>query len=230
MRFVLLALVLNLLTNVQSATADHAVDAWAIASPSVVSVLPTWPGYEQPGLGAPPGTAPEGSGVAIVKDGWILTAAHVVARATAVQVRDHEGSVMDAEVLAIDGAADLALLGVSAPIPPIQLSAMRPIPGSHACVIGNAFGLGLSITCGIVSADSRSGIGFNPIEDFVQTDAAANPGSSGGALVNEDGELIGLMSAIFTMQSDANAGVNFAASVDLIEARVERMRARNGLN
>ena len=221
---------LLMLMNPVIAHADHAADAWAKASPSIVSVLPTWPGYEKPGLGAPPGTAPEGSGVAVLAEGLILTAAHVVSKATSVQVRDHENTVADAEVLAIDGASDLALLRVALPVPPISVAATRPAPGSHACVIANAFGLGLSISCGIVSADRRTGIGFNPIEDFIQTDAAANPGSSGGALVNEAGELIGLVSAIFTMQSDANAGVNFAASTDLIDARIEWMRARFGLN
>ena len=211
------------------AAAEHAETAWNTASPSVVSVLPTWPGYEKPGLGAPPGTAPEGSGVAVIEQGLILTAAHVVIKATSVQVRDEGGAVHDAEVIGIDGAADLALLRISAAVPPIVLAPERPVPGSHACIIANAFGLGTSITCGVVSAERRSGIGFNPLEDFIQTDAAANPGSSGGALVNENGELTGLVSAIFTMESDANAGVNFAASADLIRERLPRMMERAGL-
>ena len=84
-----------------------------------------------------------------------------------------------------------------------------------ACAIGNAFGLGLSLTCGLVSAVHRTGTGFNPVEDFVQTDAAVNPGSSGGALVNKSGRLIGVLSAIFTKSADANIGVNFAVSTAL---------------
>lgn len=184
MRIATVLVLLTWLVSPGLASADHAETAWSTASPSVVSVLPTWPGYERPGLGAPPGTAPEGSGVAILEDGLILTAAHVVAKATSVEVRDRRDNVMTAEVLAIDGPADLALLRVDAPIPPIGVAAARPAPGQHACLIANAFGLGLSVTCGIVSSDRRSGIGFNPIEDFIQTDAAANPGSSGGALVN----------------------------------------------
>lgn len=212
------------------AAADHAETAWQNAAPSVVSVLPTWPGYDKPGFGAPTGTAPEGTGVVIEKPGLILTAAHVVASATSVQIRDIDGAVHDAETLAIDGAADLALLRVNAKLPTVTFAKARPAPGSHVCIIANAFGLDLSISCGIVSAERRSGIGFNPLEDFIQTDAAANPGSSGGALVNEAGELVGLVSAIFTMESDANAGVNFAASVDLIGERLPRMMMRAGIS
>ena len=74
----------------------------------------------------------------------------------------------------------------------------------------------MNITCGIVSSNRKSSIGFNSKEDFIQIDAAANPGSSGGAVVNENGELIGIMSGIFTKQSDANVGVNFAISSELL--------------
>ncbi len=91
-----------------------------------------------------------------------------------------------------------------------------PKVGSEACLISNAFGLNLSITCGIVSALGRENIGFNETEDFIQTDAAANPGSSGGALINAKGSLIGMMSGIFTKNTDTNAGVNFAISLNLI--------------
>lgn len=192
---------------------------------SVVAVEPTWPGYQRPGFGAPPGTAPEGSGVVVREPGLIVTAAHVVAKARTVTVRDHSGSTHTAEMVALDPAADLALLRVAAPLPPIEIAPERPATGAHACVIANAFGLDLSITCGVVSANRRSGIGFNPIEDFIQTDAAANPGASGGALVDEEGRLLGLISAIFTKESDANAGVNFAVSAALLSVRIDRMLA-----
>jgi S1-C subfamily serine protease len=79
----------------------------------------------------------------------------------------------------------------------------------------------------VVSAVRRTGIGFNPLEDFVQTDAAVNPGASGGALLDEEGRLVGLLSAIFTKQSDANIGVNFAVSVPLLE-RVAEDLLRHG--
>ena len=203
--------------------AEHAETAWQVASPSVVTVQPTWPGYQRPGFGAPAGTAPEGTGVAILESGLIVTAAHVVARATDVAVRDHQGNRVEAEVLAVDTASDLALLKIESPTVPIEIAERRPATGAHVCAIANAFGLDLSITCGIVSANARSGIGFNPVEDFIQTDAAVNPGASGGALVDEKGRLVGLLSAIFTKESDANAGVNFAVSTELLLRRVERM-------
>lgn len=206
--------------------ADHAEKAWKLASPAVVSVLPTWPGYNRPGFGAPPGTAPEGTGVAILEPGLIVTAAHVVARATEVVVRDYEGNRVQAKILAVDRESDIALLRVDAPTQSIEIAVARPNTGAHVCAIANAFGLDLSITCGIVSANARSGIGFNPIEDFIQTDAAANPGASGGALIDKEGRLVGMLSAIFTKESDANAGVNFAVSAELLLKRVDKMLAQ----
>ncbi|WP_282605310.1 S1C family serine protease [Pelagibius sp. Alg239-R121] len=228
---VLRTLCLGILTLAIAATpaqTEHAETAWQVASPSVVTVQPTWPGYQRPGFGAPAGTAPEGSGVAILESGLIVTAAHVVARATEVAVRDHQGNRVEAEILAVDIASDLALLKVATQTLPITIAADRPATGAHVCAIANAFGLDLSITCGIVSANARSGIGFNPIEDFIQTDTAVNPGASGGALVDEQGRLVGLLSAIFTKESDANAGVNFAVSTELLLRRVELMRETEG--
>ncbi len=84
-------------------------------------------------------------------------------------------------------------------------------------------GSGPTVACGTVSATERSNAGFNRIEDFVQTDAAVNPGMSGGALIGEDGRLVGILSAIFTKQSDANIGVNFAVSAALAEAALARL-------
>lgn len=91
------------------------------------------------------------------------------------------------------------------------------------CAIGNAFGLDGTIACGVVSAAGRSDVGFNAIEDFIQTDAAVNPGMSGGALVDERGRLVGVLSAIFAKQSDANIGVNFAVSARLASVVAERL-------
>ena len=85
---------------------------WENASPSVVSVLPTWPGYEKPGFGAPPGTAPEGSGVIISKDGIIVTASHVVSSATEVIVRDINGVKYEAEIIFNDIDIDLSLIHI----------------------------------------------------------------------------------------------------------------------
>ena len=97
--------------------------------------------------------------------------------------------------------------------------------GEHVCAIGNSFGLGLSFSCGVVSAVHRADVGFNAVEDFVQTDAAINPGGSGGALVDVSGRLIGMIDGIFTKEADIDAGVNFAISVPLLIESVEAQRA-----
>ncbi|UUX49537.1 trypsin-like peptidase domain-containing protein [Nisaea acidiphila] len=190
--------------------------AWSVASPSIFEVEPTWPGYARPGFGAPAGTAPEGTGIAVLKSGVIATALHVVAKATEIHVRAPDGTVLPAELLRADPRTDLAFLRIDAETVPIRLAEDRPETGAPVCALSNAFGLGIGITCGVVSANRRSGVGFNRVEDFLQTDAALNPGSSGGALVDLEGRLVGLLSAIFTKDSDANIGVNFAVSTELL--------------
>ena len=190
--------------------------AWINASPSVVSVLPTWPGFEKPGFGAPAGTAPEGSGVIISNQGLIVTASHVISRATEVLIRDIKGNKYEAEIVFNDPKTDLAMLKAGINNSKIKIELSRPKIGSRICLISNSFGLDINITCGVVSSNKVSGIGFNPLEDFIQIDAAANPGSSGGAVVNDKGELVGIMSGIFTKQSDTNVGVNFAISSELL--------------
>jgi S1-C subfamily serine protease len=203
---------------------------------SVVSVLPLWPGQErggQPQL--PPGTAPEGTATAIRDGGYLVTALHVVARATAITVRLPDGREIPAELIGRDPATDLAVLKVAAELPPLP-EAPEPALGAPVCAVGNQFGLDLSVTCGVVSALHRSGTGFNPIEDFVQTDASVNPGASGGPLVDAQGRLVGILSAIFTKDADADIGINFAASVALVRRVTDDLidhgrviRARSGL-
>jgi S1-C subfamily serine protease len=82
------------------------------------------------------------------------------------------------------------------------------------------------MSCGVISGPNRQGIGFNSIEDFIQTDAAVNPGASGGALVNADGQLIGMIAAIFTKDADIDAGVNFAISTQLLIERLKQFEMR----
>ena len=195
---------------------SNPITAWDKASPSVVSVLPTWPGFKKPGFGAPPGTAPEGTGIVISSLGHILTASHVVKKAKTIEIRDINGNKFIAKLILDDPNTDLAIIKAEIDITPINISKDNPKIASSACLISNSFGLDLGITCGVVSAIGRKNTGFNKIENFVQTDAAANPGSSGGALVNKNGELIGMMSGIFTKNTDTNSGVNFAVSSELI--------------
>ena len=215
----LLVFCLISLSICQQIKAD-AVLAWKIAAPSVVSIAPTWPGYDNPGFGAPPGTAPEGTGVILSKYGHILTASHVISKAIKITVRDISGKEFEAKVLFDDPKTDLAIIKAKIMTRPIELADNLPEIGSDTCLISNSFGLNLSITCGIVSAVNRRNVGFNQIEDFIQTDAASNPGSSGGALIDLNGALIGMMSGIFTKNTDTNAGVNFAISTDLIKKTI----------
>jgi S1-C subfamily serine protease len=161
--------------------------------------------------------------VAIAPGGYLATALHVVDRALSITVRLPDGRHVAAEVVGEDAATDLALLKAGADLPPLPL-APEPELGAPVCAVGNQFGLDLSVTCGVVSALHRAGTGFNPIEDFVQTDAVVNPGASGGALVDAEGRLVGLLSAIFTMESDADIGVNFAASAALVRRVMEDLR------
>lgn len=188
---------------------------------SVVVVLPLWPGYERGGQARRPlGSAPEGTAVAIRPGGYLVTALHVVERATEITVRLPDGREVPARLAGADSATDLALLATDVDLPVLE-TAPEPSLGDPVCALGNQFGLGLSVTCGVVSGVHRSGVGFNPVEDFVQTDAAVNPGASGGALVDAQGRLVGILSAIFTKGSDANIGINFATSAALTERVVD---------
>ena len=196
---------------------------------SVVSLLPHWPGYDAGRVPAANRDEPEGTGVAVRPGGYVVTAHHVVAKADRIIVRLGNGLRVPAKLVGGDVATDLALLRI-----PRDLPLLPPAPKAElaapACTVGNAFGLGLSVTCGVISATGRSGVGFNAIEDFLQTDAVVNPGASGGALVDAEGRLLGILSAIFTKRSDANIGVNFAVSLRLLDRVVDDLLARGAVD
>jgi len=204
---------------------------------SMVSVLPLWPGMERGGTPEiPPGTAPEGTAVAVLPGGYLITALHVVDQALEISVRLSDGRELPAEVAGRDSATDLALLRISEDLPLLKERDEVAL-GEPVCAVGNQFGLGLSVSCGVVSGLRRSGTGFNPIEDFLQTDAAVNPGSSGGALLDAKGRLVGILSAIFASDGDSNIGVNFAVSMPLARRVAEDLvrfgqvvRGRPGMN
>ncbi|MEL6278687.1 MAG: trypsin-like peptidase domain-containing protein [Pseudomonadota bacterium] len=198
------------------------------AAQSVVSVLPVWPGHAQGGAGARPGVAPEGSGVVILEGDVVATAWHVVEPADSIDVRLPDGRVVAAKLIAHDAPSDIALLRIEAHLPILEVAAEVTL-AEPVCALGNAYGLGLSVSCGVVSALNVSEAGFNPVEDFVQTDAAANPGVSGGALVDADGRLVGMMSAIFASSGETNIGVNFAVSSDLLLRVGEALLERGGV-
>ncbi len=190
---------------------------------SVVRIKPNWPisARGQNAVGAP--RDPQGTGVVIFPAGYIATNVHVIGKATAIDVLTEDGRILPASIIGLDAATDIALLKINADLPVLETASPPPL-ASPVCAIGNQFGLGLSVTCGVVSATSRNGTGFNPIEDFIQTDASVNPGGSGGALIDEQSRLIGLVSAIFTKQSDADIGVNFAASTRLLMRVAEDLK------
>ncbi len=189
----------------------------------VVRVKPDWPQAAR-GVGATGAPRdPEGAGVAVLDGGYIATNVHVLGEAKNVDIVLTDGRVLAAEIVGREAATDIALL--KAPVPlPVTPSAAPPGLGRPVCAVGNPFGLGLSVTCGVVSATGRAGTGFNEIEDFIQTDASVNPGGSGGGLFDAEGRFVGLVSAIFTKRSDADIGVNFAASAELVRRVVTDLR------
>ncbi len=187
---------------------------------SVVSVLPRWPGYDGGRVPSSHADEPEGTAVVVRAGGFLVTAHHVVDRADRIMVRLRSGLRQPAKLVGSDRATDLALIRIETDLPVLPVGP-EPALGAPVCAVGNQFGLGLSVTCGVVSAVRRSGVGFNAIEDFVQTDAVVNPGASGGALVDEEGRLVGVLSAIFTKDSDADIGINFAVSTRLMDRVVD---------
>ncbi len=159
-----------------------------------------------------------GSGVIISKDGYIVTNYHVISNATKITVTLKDGKKYKAKVIGSDPKTDLALIKIDAKnLTPITIGDSNKVQvGDIVLAIGNPFGLGETVTQGIVSATNRSSIGINSYEDFIQTDAAINPGNSGGALVDLKGRLIGINSAILTA-SGANNGIGFAIPSDMMK-------------
>lgn len=152
-----------------------------------------------------------GSGVIVSPDGHLLTNYHVVANATQIVVALHDGRESKARVVGIDPDTDLAVLKIDLPnLPTITLAASDNVRvGDVVLAIGNPFGVGQTVTMGIISATGRHELGLNTYEDFIQTDAAINPGSSGGALIDATGNLIGISTAIFS-ESGGSQGIGFA--------------------
>jgi serine protease Do len=158
-----------------------------------------------------------GSGVIVSPEGYILTNNHVVDGATDVQVVLSDRREFKARVIGRDDKTDIAVVKIDAGnLPAITIGdSDRVEVGDYALAIGNPFGVGQSVTFGIVSATRRGNLGIEGYEDFIQTDAAINPGNSGGALVNDRGELVGINTAIIARGSAGNQGIGFAVPVNL---------------
>ena len=158
-----------------------------------------------------------GSGVIVRADGYILTNNHVIAQAEHIVVALHDGRRAEAKVIGTDPDTDLAVIKIELdklPVLPFKLSGNEV--GDVVLAIGNPFGVGQTVTQGIISAIGRSDLGINTYEDFIQTDAAINPGNSGGALIDVAGNLIGVNTAIFS-QSGGSLGIGFAIPANVCQ-------------
>ncbi|MBC53794.1 MAG: serine endoprotease DegQ [Gammaproteobacteria bacterium] len=161
-----------------------------------------------------------GSGVVVdSEEGYIVTNHHVVAGAETINVGLLDGRVLEAELIGSDEQTDIALLQVTADrLTDIELADVKRMRiGDYVVAIGNPFGIGQTVTSGIISALGRAGINNDNYEDFIQTDAAINVGNSGGALVDLHGRLVGINTAIIS-GSGTNSGVGFAVPADMVAA------------
>jgi len=217
-------------------------EAAKISSPAVVNIFTSKANKPKPGKkGAPhqnepwfqfffgdqaPSDEPSsslGSGVIVSPQGIILTNHHVIEGADEIEVAFADGRKRNAKLIGSDPETDIAVLKIdSADLPsPIILGKMESVQvGDVVLAIGNPFGVGQTVTSGIVSALGRSQLGINTFENFIQTDAAINPGNSGGALVDTKGNLIGINTAIYS-RSGGNMGIGFAIPINTAKQVME---------
>ncbi len=165
-----------------------------------------------------------GSGVVVSSEGYILTNHHVVESADEIEVALADGRNFPARVVGTDPETDLAVLKVDTKnLPAITFaSAEKASVGDVVLAIGNPFGVGQTVTQGIISAVGRSHLGINTFENFIQTDASINPGNSGGALIDTTGNLVGINSAIYS-RSGGSMGIGFAIPVSLAKQVMEQI-------
>jgi serine protease DegQ len=180
---------------------------------------------ERPEAGPRQQAAGLGSGVIVSQDGYILTNNHVIDAADEIEVALNDGRKFTARVVGRDPETDMAMLQIHAPDQlPVMTFANRDSlkVGDVVLAIGNPFGVGQTVTMGIVSALGRSHLGINTFENYIQTDAAINPGNSGGALVDASGNLVGINSAIYS-RSGGSMGIGFAIPVSLARNVMEQI-------
>src|SRR5262249_35782526 len=168
-----------------------------------------------------------GSGVIVSPEGYILTNNHVVDGANEVIVTLHDKREMKARVIGTDPRTDIAVLKIDrSNFPALTLADSSKVEiGDVVLAIGNPFGVGQTVTAGIVSATGRGGLGIEQVEDFIQTDAPINPGNSGGALVDDEGHLIGINTAIIAGNSGGNQGIGFAVPINLARHDMDQIIA-----
>lgn len=167
--------------------------------------------------GAPHQGVNLGSGVVVSSEGYIVTNAHVINGADEITVALNDGRKARATVIGSDADSDLAVIKVELDnLVPMAFRAEPIRVGDVSLAIGNPFGVGQTVTQGIISATGRTGIGVSSFEDFIQTDAAINPGNSGGALVDANGALIGINTAIYS-RSGGSMGIGFAIPNQIVQ-------------
>jgi serine protease DegQ len=172
-----------------------------------------------------------GSGVLVSPEGYILTNHHVISDADDIDVALSDGRKVKAQVIGSDPETDIAVLKIEAKKlpPPITLGKVESVHvGDVVLAIGNPFGVGQTVTSGIVSALGRDHVGINTFENFIQTDAAINPGNSGGALIDTRGNLIGINTAIYS-NNGGSMGIGFAIPVNLAKQVMESILANGSV-
>ena len=190
--------------------------AVARAAPSVVTVQSAQLSAGPLPLGPKVLVKSLGSGVIVDRDGYIVTNRHVVGDASELAVTLADGTVHRARLVGTDNESDIALLKIDVEgLQPIVLAEINDVAvGDIALAVGNPFGIGQTVTQGIISAIVRRGV--DPIDNYIQTDAAINPGNSGGALVDTAGRLVGINTVILS-RSGGSEGIGFAIPVDLVQ-------------
>jgi serine protease DegQ len=171
-----------------------------------------------------PQTSGLGSGVIVSPEGYILTNHHVIEGSDQIEVALADGRRASARLVGTDPETDLAVLKISlGSLPVIRFGRPSEIRvGDTVLAIGNPFGVGLTVTQGIVSALGRNQLNINTFENFIQTDAAINPGNSGGALVDANGDLVGINTAIYS-RTGGSIGLGFAISADMARQVMESL-------
>jgi len=166
----------------------------------------------------------KGSGVIISSAGYIVTNNHVVEGAQRIEVMLHDGRRLDAQIIGLDPDTDLAVIGIQLnQLPAVSIAdSNKTRVGDIVLAIGNPFGIGQTVTQGIISATGRDRVGLNTYENFIQTDAAINRGNSGGALINTRGEILAINSAIYS-QSGNYLGISFAIPINLVTDVVKQI-------
>ncbi|MGQ5522850.1 Do family serine endopeptidase [Chitinimonas sp. PSY-7] len=169
-------------------------------------------------------TSSLGSGVIVSTQGYIVTNNHVVESADEIQVALSDGRSAEAQVVGTDPETDLAVIKIDMDqLPAITFGHVETLNvGDIVLAIGNPFGVGQTVTMGIVSALGRTGFGINTFENFIQTDAAINPGNSGGALVDSQGNLVGINGAIYS-RTGGNMGIGFAIPATTVKSVMEQI-------